>query len=138
MQIAAQFGSEHLKKMRQGVDLFNSGHYWECHEALEDIWLEDRGNPVRYVYWAVIQVACCLLHHRDGNLVGAAGMLEKAREKLERWRREGAENSLLERNLRWSAFAGEVFAVGEGTALEDYEALARFRFRDPTDWEYDH
>ena len=122
--------------MQHGVALFNRRHYWECHEALEDIWLEDRGNPVRYVYWAVIQVACCLLHHRDGNLAGAEGMLEKAKGKLERWNREESENPLLERNLCWSVLSGAVFGVEKGAVLEDYDNLARFRFKEPQDWEY--
>ena len=123
--------------MKHGVDLFNRQYYWECHEALEDVWLEDRGEPARYVYWAVIQVACCLLHLRDGNLAGAEGMLEKAKGKLRRWEGEEAENPLIERNLLWSEFSGEVFAVERGALPEDYGNLARFRFKDPDDWEYE-
>ena len=123
--------------MEHGVKLFNGQCYWECHEALEDVWLEDRGDPARYVYWAVIQVACSLLHRRDGNLAGAKGMLEKAKEKLERWKGEEADNPLLEENLLWSKFGKEVFAVEGGASLEGYDNLFRFRFKDPDDWEYD-
>ena len=122
--------------MKRSIVLFNGQYYWECHEALEDLWLEARGTPVRYVYWVVIQVACCLLHYRDGNLAGAEGMLEKARGKLRRWKKEEAENSLLEYNLSWSALAREVFAVGKGAPLKEYENLYMFRFKNPTDWEY--
>ena len=123
--------------MKQGAKLFNEQYYWECHEALEEVWLEDRGDPARYVYWAVIQVACCLLHWRDGNLVGAEGMLDKAKGKLKRWEKEEAENPLLERNLYWSEFSREISALGKGASLEGYKNLARFRFKNPDEWEYD-
>ena len=42
--------------MREGVELFNQQMYWECHESLEDVWMEDKGDLARNVYWAVIQV----------------------------------------------------------------------------------
>ena len=124
--------------MKQGIELFNRQHYWECHEVLEDVWLEGRGDPARYVYWAVIQVACCLLHWRDGSLVGAAGMLEKAKDKLAKWEKEEAVNSLLEYNLDWSALRKEVFSIEKGAPLKEYENLYNFRFKEPEFWEYHH
>ena len=122
--------------MREGIELFNSERYWECHEALEDIWLEDRGEPARYVYWAVIQIACCLLHSRDGNLAGAEGMLEKSKDKFRRWEKEEPVNHLLEHNLHWFTLSQMVFAISRGAPLEQYRPLHAFRFREPEDWEY--
>ena len=122
--------------MQQGIVFFNRQRYWECHEVLEDAWLEARGDPARYVYWAVIQVACCLLHWRDGNLTGAAGMLKKAKDKLSQWEKEEAVNFLLEHNLDWTRFRREVFSIKMGAGLEEYRNLYAFRFKDPVLWEY--
>ena len=74
------FTSEHLEKMQTGLQLFNEKKYWECHEEFEDLWLEDRGDPVRNVYWAIIQVAASLFHVRNGKIQGARGLLKKAKE----------------------------------------------------------
>ena len=35
-----QFGLDHLRKSEEGLKLFNSGNYWDCHEALEPLWLQ--------------------------------------------------------------------------------------------------
>ncbi len=80
------FDADHLQKMAESIRLFNQQKYWECHEALEDLWMEDRQDPVRNVYWAVIQVAAACIHYRDSNLVGCQGMIAKAKEKFRRCR----------------------------------------------------
>ena len=69
-----QFSESHLLKIRKGVEFYNVRKYWECHEELEDHWLEDRGDNARYVYWVIIQAATALFHYEDGNLAGATGM----------------------------------------------------------------
>ena len=43
----------------RGVDLFERGEYWECHEALEPIWLSAEGLD-REFYGGVILLAAAL------------------------------------------------------------------------------
>lgn len=76
-----QFQIEHLRKIKKGIELFNKGKYWQCHEELEDHWLEDRGDNARYVYWTIIQIATALFHALDKNINGALGQIEKAQKK---------------------------------------------------------
>ena len=128
-KIYGRFGAEHLSKMKQGVILFNQQKYWECHEILEEQWLEDRGDPARYVYWAVIQVACSMVHYLDNNLTGALGMLGKAKDKFSRCEEKGVETPLLYKNLSWDKLKKWVFE-------ENYRQLYGFRFKDPLLWEY--
>lgn len=129
-----QFSVEHLKKMAEGIKLFNSGHFWECHEELEDHWLEDMGDDCRYVYWVVIQVATALLHHRDDNLAGAEGMLRKAKEKLLHCESKDVESDILYRFLGWKKFKSLVREIPKEPTLEDFEKLAQFKFSDPSKW----
>ena len=42
-----------------GVDLFEAGEYWECHEALEPVWLASDGLN-REFYGGVILLAAAL------------------------------------------------------------------------------
>jgi hypothetical protein len=45
-----------------GIDLFNEGYWWECHEALEGLWLTaGTGSPAGHVLQAVIQCAAAHL-----------------------------------------------------------------------------
>ncbi|MCL6609076.1 MAG: DUF309 domain-containing protein, partial [Geminicoccaceae bacterium] len=40
----------------QGVDEFNRGAYFACHETLEELWKHERA-PVRDLYQGIIQLA---------------------------------------------------------------------------------
>lgn len=54
-----------------GVRLFNSGHYWEAHEAWENEWKPDRKGPDAAFYKGLIQVAAGCLHYGRHNRRGA-------------------------------------------------------------------
>lgn len=59
----------------KGVRLFNAGEYFECHEELEELWLEERG-AVRELYQGVLQIGVALLHRQRGNYKGAISLLQ--------------------------------------------------------------
>lgn len=54
-----------------GIDLFNSGRYWDAHEAWEHIWITDRQGPDAGFYKGLIQVAAGCLHYGRRNRRGA-------------------------------------------------------------------
>jgi predicted metal-dependent hydrolase len=121
---------EHLSKMAPGIECFNQQHYWECHEELEHIWLEDRTDPVRNIYWAIIQVAASMIHFREKNLIGAQGMINKSKEKFKKCRDLNVINSLALDQLSWNEFEKLSLKVPEKTAvLEDFKELFDFRFK---------
>ena len=117
------------QKLRHGIILFNQQKYWECHEVLEDIWYEEMGENSRFIYWAIIQVACSLIHYRDGNLAGANGMLAKAKEKFKECDKLGVITELIDYDLSWSELKNLVEEIGEDGKLEDFKKLYKFRFR---------
>ncbi len=125
------FSEEHLKKMEEGIKLFNEQKYWECHEALEDVWMEDRQDPTRNVYWAVIQVAAACIHYRDHNLIGAQGMMRKAKEKFRRCHELHILNELACKFLDWKDFEKICLKIPEGeqAKLEDFSEIFQFRFK---------
>jgi predicted metal-dependent hydrolase len=55
----------------RGIDLFNSGRYWEAHEAWEEAWMPDRRGPDGGFYKGLIQVAAGCLHYGRRNRRGA-------------------------------------------------------------------
>jgi hypothetical protein len=65
----------------QGIELFNRGQYFECHEVLEKLW-QSAPEPERTFLHALIQVAAALHHRQRGNHAGARSVYRRAREKL--------------------------------------------------------
>ncbi len=55
----------------KGIELFNSGRYWDAHEAWEHEWMPDRKGPEAGFYKGLIQVAAGCLHYQRRNRRGA-------------------------------------------------------------------
>jgi predicted metal-dependent hydrolase len=70
------------ERFARGIELLNSGEFFECHEVLEEIWTPERG-PRRLFLQGLIHVAVGCYHVQRGNPVGASRQLRKALRKLE-------------------------------------------------------
>jgi uncharacterized protein len=124
-----QFTPEHWGKLAPGLGLFNDQKFWECHEYLEDHWLEDVSDPARLIYWAVIQTANALFHWREKNLSGASGQLKKAIQKIERAERQRVETPFLFHICNWQEFKDRARRVEkEGYNAASFESLENFKF----------
>jgi predicted metal-dependent hydrolase len=66
---------------QDGIELFNSGRFFECHEAWEQAWLRSAGDEKLY-YQGLIQAAVAILHAQRGNLAGSRTLWTKAIDKL--------------------------------------------------------
>lgn len=67
------------EQFRYGVDLFNTGYWWECHEAMEALWhVAGRGSPAGHVLQAIIMCAAAHLKIIKGNTVGARRLFHNA------------------------------------------------------------
>lgn len=128
-----QFSPEHLAKMAEGIALFNEQKYWECHESFEDLWMEDKNDPARNIYWAIIQVAAACIHYRDDKIVGAQGMINKSKEKFRRCREQNILTPLALKFLDWEELEKLVMKIKDKDAqLQDFEELFNFRFKNYT------
>ena len=61
----------------RGVDLFNAGEFFDSHEAVEEVWLEEAGGEREFLK-GFIQCAVALEHHRRGNPRGFRSVAETA------------------------------------------------------------
>jgi len=57
--------------LERGIDLFNSGRYWDAHEVWEHEWTPDRKGAESGFYKGLIQVAAGCLHYGRRNRRGA-------------------------------------------------------------------
>lgn len=53
--------------------------YYECHDLLEDLWLEEGREPF---YQGLLQVAVSCYHAKNGNRAGAIKLIQAAISKL--------------------------------------------------------
>lgn len=65
-----------------GIRLFNTGKFFEAHEALEAVWLKAEGPRKTFLH-GIIQVAAAFHHHTRANQDGFRRLLEKGCAKLE-------------------------------------------------------
>lgn len=84
--------------------------YFECHEVLEELWLQKDRDPR---YKGLLQVAVGLYHFRNGNIRGGYKMLTSAADRLESYPHD-------ELGIRLGKLVHEV--KDYATRLSDYEA----------------
>lgn len=98
-------------KAIEGLELFNSGHYFEAHEALEAAWKDETG-PVRDLYRGILQVAVVYLHVTRCNYPGAIKVYHRSQRWLNLWSEtcRGVSVGLLRQNLE--TVIQEVRALG--------------------------
>jgi len=67
---------------QKGIDLFNRGEYFACHEVWEEAWKRSTGEE-KLFHQGLIQAAVAILHAERGNFDGAASLYDKSRAKLD-------------------------------------------------------
>ena len=65
----------------EGIAHFNARRFFEAHEALEALWLKEKGEEKLFLH-RLIQVAAAFHHHLRGNEKGFRSLLEKGEKKL--------------------------------------------------------
>ncbi len=70
------------EKYLEGIRLFNSEEFFECHDILEELWSETLGHDKKF-YQGLIQASVALFHFGNENLGGARKLYESARQNLE-------------------------------------------------------
>ncbi|NEP16143.1 MAG: DUF309 domain-containing protein [Leptolyngbya sp. SIO4C1] len=65
----------------QGVDQFNRGDYYACHDTLEAIWMDAIAQQKPF-YQGILQIAVGFYHLRNHNWRGAAILLGEGSHRL--------------------------------------------------------
>ena len=64
-----------------GIEEFNRGEFYECHEYLEEAWMQET-RRVRFLYQGILQVGVGFYHLGNGNWRGATGLLRNGTIRL--------------------------------------------------------
>lgn len=65
----------------QGVEQFNQGEFYACHDTLEALWIEAT-EPDKKFYQGILQVAVALYHLSSQNWRGAVILLGEGMHRL--------------------------------------------------------
>jgi predicted metal-dependent hydrolase len=68
-------------------DCFNRQLFYEAHDVLEDLWLQDRHGPNGAFYKGLIQLAGAFVHLQKDRLRPAAALFKLAQANLEKYPR---------------------------------------------------
>ncbi|MGF1471322.1 MAG: DUF309 domain-containing protein [Rubrobacteraceae bacterium] len=73
--------------VQRGIEEFNRGEFFECHEYLEEAWMQE-SRRVRFLYQGILQVGVGFYHQQNGNWRGATGLLRKGSVRLKEFEPE--------------------------------------------------
>ena len=65
----------------KGIKLFNAKEFFDCHDAFEELWQEDRSDR-RLFLQGLIQATVGCYHLSNGNTTGAISQYTKSLDKL--------------------------------------------------------
>lgn len=72
------------KRYHEFFKLFEEREYFECHEVLEEIWIEEtQCSTKNHPAIVLLQFSVALLHWKRGNFSGAQKVFSKSLEYLE-------------------------------------------------------
>jgi hypothetical protein len=82
VEAASQPKPPYSQAYLRGIELFNRGDYYECHEVLEDLWIVSCGQE-KLFYQGIIMAAVAFYHYQLGRFGAARVMYHKAKERLQ-------------------------------------------------------
>ena len=75
------------ERFRKGLELFNEKEFFECHEVIEELWLETpEDDPNRDLYKGVIQAAAAIYQFDRGILSGALSLYKTSVGYLDKYK----------------------------------------------------
>lgn len=109
--------SARLGELRDAIEQFNDGYWFESHETLEDLW-QVTPLPERDLFQGIIQAAAALVHFARGEYPGTLKLFDSALDKLRQFEPErlGIEVLSFVSDLRRTR--AEIAALGEQRFME--------------------
>ncbi|GEM_PF-232103 len=101
----------------QGIREFNRGEFFEAHETLELIWMEET-DPLRYLYQGILQIGVGFYHLSRGNYKGAIALWERGLRLLEPFRNGCLGVDVIQLMEETSICQDTVKALGPGRLYE--------------------
>lgn len=73
-------------RLKEGIGLFNAGRFFECHESLEDFYLQTDEEHKPFLEGLVQLAAACRIFQEFGEITGPVRMIRQAIIRLENYK----------------------------------------------------
>ena len=73
------------RRFKQAIDEFNRRLFFECHETLEAIWMDDPRPVEREFFQGILQIAVGFYHLSGLNYVGARNLLNRGIQRVDKF-----------------------------------------------------
>jgi uncharacterized protein len=106
----------------QGVEQFNQGKFYDCHDTLEAIWLECYGTEKKF-YQGILQIAVACYHLSHLNWRGCAILLGEGMSRLSQYPPDYAGvdvDALLDRSQEMLAIVQQAGEAGVHQVAREY------------------
>jgi predicted metal-dependent hydrolase len=114
--------------LEEGIGLFNSGRYFEAHEAWEVPWRPaPKGSPEKLFIQGLIMVSAALDHYRKKEYAGTAKLLEKGQRLLREHKYLGKDIDMEDFLRQVGSFHERFKAQGEGIPEDEFPKIRRTR-----------
>jgi uncharacterized protein len=100
-----------VETVKESVELFNEQRYWECHEAMEQIWRRETNPTEKSVQQGLILAASALVHAQKDEDAICLGMIPRTLAKLAVWKDDAyysLDVALLKQRLQEILTTGKV------------------------------
>jgi uncharacterized protein len=100
-----------VETVKESVDLFNEQRYWECHEAMEQIWRREPNPTEKAVQQGMILAASALVHAQKDEAAICLGMIPRTLAKLNVWKEDryyALNVALLKQSMEGIAQSGKI------------------------------
>ncbi|MDR3615654.1 MAG: DUF309 domain-containing protein [Candidatus Obscuribacterales bacterium] len=78
------FQTDFQEQFAKGITEFNSGHFFDCHETLEALWMTFAGAE-RELIQGLIQISVGYFHLSRNNQVGALKLFKRGLARIDKY-----------------------------------------------------
>ena|ERR1700720_358060 len=107
--------AEDHQALALGIQQFNRGQFFDCHETLEHLWLHDK-SAQRELIQGIIQIAVGYYHYGRNNRVGALKLLNRGVERIKKYEPHCLHLNICKLSLEVSANIDEIAKSDVGSA----------------------
>ena len=114
----------------EGIEQFNRGEFYKCHDALEELWMAESG-AVRHLYQGILQIGVAFYHLRAGRYQPVVSLLKRGSSYLEPFAPECMGVNVARLLLDAASCLAQVRALGpDGLREFDWESVPIIELRE--------
>lgn len=114
----------------KGIEQFNRGEFYQCHDSLEELWMAESGS-IRHLYQGILQIGVAFYHLRAGRYQSVVTLLKRGSSYLERFAPTCMGVDVAHLLLDAASCLAQVTQLGPGGLHEfDWSSIPTIELRD--------